>query len=436
MIVKVKNYGLVRNQTIEFKPGLNVIRGESGSGKSTVIRGIEGAIFNASGDSYVTQGESKAEIEITYNEHTVKRVRDIKQSSKTIYYVDNEKFSKVGVNPVDKVLDAFSIKEIKISNGTIRPNFLSQFSVPFLINESPAKIFDYLTLTSKATNLKDIDVSMTEDIKALNAEKKSKIETIDTLKRMISSAEEIIKSEEEFNKIYEAFKKIESKYETYLALKHELSKLNDFLIKIEEINNKISRLEKLLSDVEFKTDIFSNIQVLKNINNNLSDINNKKTRLLSLDTKLNSYDNIIKNTDTLCLIENKLSIYKDISSLVYNKIIVSNKIINDVSNKIKKYSDALEKIKDININDFSNKILQIEETSNLIKKISEKNNLLKTLEKDGVQKKKLFEKSEKEIEIFRKENMNMIVCSTVKSLCEEFEISMKECLEILDQTLL
>jgi hypothetical protein len=41
--LRIKDFALIANDTIRFSPGLNVITGESGSGKSVLVRGCMGA---------------------------------------------------------------------------------------------------------------------------------------------------------------------------------------------------------------------------------------------------------------------------------------------------------------------------------------------------------------------------------------------------------
>ena len=182
MRIIVNNQGKVKEADIEFISGLNVIRGESGSGKSTVLRGIEGVVFNSGGDEIITQGDSESSFTLEYNNHIITRKRKI---GKTSYNIDGEILSTVGRLPVPDVLKAFGFKEIKSDKSFIRPNFLSQFSYPFLVNESSSKIFEYLTITSKAVNLNSVEDAITTDINELKQSKKSKEEVLTTLKQMI-----------------------------------------------------------------------------------------------------------------------------------------------------------------------------------------------------------------------------------------------------------
>ena len=42
--ISIKNFAIIKNTEVEFKPGLNIITGETGSGKSIVIEAVSLAL--------------------------------------------------------------------------------------------------------------------------------------------------------------------------------------------------------------------------------------------------------------------------------------------------------------------------------------------------------------------------------------------------------
>ena len=61
--LKIKNFALIENEELEFSSGLNVITGESGSGKSIVAGAIFALLGGRSGKECIRDGESRCEIE-------------------------------------------------------------------------------------------------------------------------------------------------------------------------------------------------------------------------------------------------------------------------------------------------------------------------------------------------------------------------------------
>lgn len=192
--VSIKNVGLIRKGHIEFFPGFTVIRGPSGSGKSTLIRAIEDTIYNTPGDSTVTFGEVEQAVGIIYNGTTVIRKRDLKsKDGKVVYKVNGEIFSKTGRSALDEVVKPLMMDELELLTDKVRLNFVNQFSVPFLVKESPSKIFEIVTSDSQ-TNLLDVLKVMRSDNDELNQTRKTNDALIDQLQAQISHDEETVKA--------------------------------------------------------------------------------------------------------------------------------------------------------------------------------------------------------------------------------------------------
>lgn len=65
--IKLKNYILIDELTVDFDKGLNIITGETGSGKSILINAIDIAFSNRISKEVIKTGEDKAIIELTLN---------------------------------------------------------------------------------------------------------------------------------------------------------------------------------------------------------------------------------------------------------------------------------------------------------------------------------------------------------------------------------
>ena len=77
--IQLKNYGLIEDAEVEFYPGLNIIIGESGNGKSTLLRAIYATIFNDTGDNAVRMGAKGYYRKIDYKGHTIEKTRELKE---------------------------------------------------------------------------------------------------------------------------------------------------------------------------------------------------------------------------------------------------------------------------------------------------------------------------------------------------------------------
>jgi len=221
--VSIKNVGLIRRGHIEFYPGFTVIRGPSGSGKSTLIRAIEDTIYNTPGDSTVTFGECDQAVGIIYNGTTIIRKRDLKsKDGKVLYKVNDEVFSKTGRAALDEVVKPLKMEELELLADRVRLNFVNQFSVPFLVKDSPSKIFEIITSDSQ-TNLLDVLKAMRSDNDEINQNRRTNEALIDQLQAQINRGKETVN-----------------------ALSSVPAYLNQ-LANLEPINAKLSRITDLVS---------------------------------------------------------------------------------------------------------------------------------------------------------------------------------------------
>ena len=65
--ISIKNFAIIENTEIEFNEGLNIITGETGSGKSIVIEAISLALGSRADSSFVRHGTDKAIIQLAGN---------------------------------------------------------------------------------------------------------------------------------------------------------------------------------------------------------------------------------------------------------------------------------------------------------------------------------------------------------------------------------
>ena len=63
--ISIKNFAIIEQTEIDFAEGLNIITGETGSGKSIVIEAISLALGSRADSSYVRTGTDKAVIHLS-----------------------------------------------------------------------------------------------------------------------------------------------------------------------------------------------------------------------------------------------------------------------------------------------------------------------------------------------------------------------------------
>ncbi|MBQ9574065.1 MAG: AAA family ATPase [Synergistaceae bacterium] len=69
----IHNIGGIRNAELEFTPGFNVITGESGAGKSSVVRSLELLTGSRGGVKFIRAGETRGSVEADFDGSTISR---------------------------------------------------------------------------------------------------------------------------------------------------------------------------------------------------------------------------------------------------------------------------------------------------------------------------------------------------------------------------
>lgn len=90
--ISIKNFAIIENTEIDFRDGLNIITGETGSGKSIVIEAISLALGSRADSSYVRSGAAKAVIQLagTLSDEEFVITREISSAGKNLCRINGE----------------------------------------------------------------------------------------------------------------------------------------------------------------------------------------------------------------------------------------------------------------------------------------------------------------------------------------------------------
>lgn len=86
MKVHIQNFQSLKDVTLEFKPGITLITGPNGNGKSASFRAIRALLSNPSGcSSYIRHGEKEATVTLENNGNSITWIR----KPDTVTYINN-----------------------------------------------------------------------------------------------------------------------------------------------------------------------------------------------------------------------------------------------------------------------------------------------------------------------------------------------------------
>lgn len=355
MIVKIKNYQRLEDITLNLKPGINLISGNSNNGKSSTIRAIRDFIFNKATKDKIRHGEK--EMSITLDNATLNR-----NSKGTTYTINENTFEKVGKNPLNEVVDLFNIKELTVNGVTIKPNFWFQMDKPFLIDKTAGQKHDLIIGAKNDKYLKALKEIKSEISNLTKVEKVSLEKVIDTLKK----------------------KNLETN--TKLNKLEGIDELVEKAIKVEKGKNFIDKNVNLTKSI---VELNKNIKVLKV---DLEQINSLNYRTI-LD-KYSKLEDMLLQLDEITLTYNKYKILKYETESFEKKL----NELNPLYNESQEFLEGIEKLKNKEL-----ELAQIELVNNLVKltkeNIEEGHKKIKVIELELQNKKDEFNNFKKEIKI-------------------------------------
>lgn len=263
--IRIKNYILIDDLTVDFSNGLNVITGETGAGKSILINAIDIAFGAKANSDVIKKGMDKAVIELflTNNKHDLKKF-----------------FDENGIDLTDEIILTREITQsssrARINGTLVNQNFLKEFKEKFIDIHSQHQTYAFMQPKSHITLLdnyaKNVYGNDLEEYKNLygeyiNLQKSLEIAQnasnateaqIDFLKFQINEIEEaeIKETDEdeglqnELSVLENAEKLKELTSTAYWALNGDDNSITDAFSKIKMNISKATTMDETLKDVE------------------------------------------------------------------------------------------------------------------------------------------------------------------------------------------
>ncbi len=309
--LEIKNIGGIKNINIEFSKGLNVITGESGAGKSSVVRALELLTGSRRGVKFIRAGENKGVSQAEFSDGKIIK-REILNTGRSNAKINNSNTGLVEfldtVNNLIRIQSQFAQLELLDSDRQL--NMLNSYM---------------------PENFKNVIAefeSVFENAKAKNIE-------LRTLKKRRSEIEkEYANATEIFNLIKTAQPEqgLESKLENALSdLNHEILKLERATKAFDVLTGGLSEnglIEKSRTEYEFLYDFIE--QDSRNEITNAFDIlmsslkNSVDKNFYSLDDKIKNRDEIEKRLGALRRLKRLCNRSDENDLLNYSSDIVKN----------------------------------------------------------------------------------------------------------------
>lgn len=249
--LQVKNFAIIDNISIEFKQGMTVLTGETGTGKSLIIDAI-GLLFGKRASSeLVRYKENKATIEGVFTDYNDKIINLLKSNDieyslnefliiKREIYANGKSIAKINntITPVS-VLNEF---------GELIGDIHSQFDAQSLVN--PKNYLEFLN-NDNIINLEKNYTHLLNDYKRCKYDYDQFVKTNSETKKQLDF----------LNYQLNELKKVNLKINEEEELKGKLSVLNNF----EEINKNIQEIKEIYEDKSVLDNIYLSLSNFKKI---------------------------------------------------------------------------------------------------------------------------------------------------------------------------
>ena len=359
--IKIKNLAILKDLNIDFQPGLTAITGETGSGKSIILKAIGIGIGMKADKMMIRNGEREATIGLKFGNSKIERI--ISREGPTKTYLDNK---KIKINDLLKVCsDKFEFHGQNDQQYILDRNnhieYLDKYcghqheveelnKIYFSINKLK-KDLDGLKDKSKKKNERlDFLKFQINEIESLNPTHDEYIELNNQFKKM-SNIEEITRVfSESYNKLHNDSNSVTEQLDTVYndicsiikfdrTVKSIATVLKECMIQIDdmksELSNKLTNDDYNSEEIKHVNDRIKAYEMLKrkyggsieSVLENFNDIKNELCQINTLD------DSILKINNE---IEKKENAYRELSLSLHNRRMkVSKKLEKVIENAIR-----------------------------------------------------------------------------------------------------
>ncbi len=295
-LIEISHFQGHKYSLLDLSPGVNVIKGQSHKGKSSIIRALVWAILNRPrGDgfrSWLARPRDSVEVGIQMNNGFVVRERS---STKNGYHYEGNDLAAVKSEVPTEIQNILQMEDVNIS---------SQFDLPFLLSDSAG---DVARNFQNCVGLDIID-KIIKKIKQMTRQYKSEVKRLD---ESIKEKTEEIRS---LSWIDQAGKDIEILQEFESGLKQKTTSVNGILEIFQEAQVTKAYIKGVGEWLKIEPDVNNLIDLVEQkhqkrikkakINGIVTEIDLQKYRFKQLDKKIS----IESDVDSCIILNERLSV--------------------------------------------------------------------------------------------------------------------------------
>ena len=330
--LNLENFQSISDGSLIFQDGLNLIIGQSNSGKTATFRALKTCLLNPiNSQRFIKKGTKSAEVTLIYNDNIITWRRTPKESS---YVINGKEFVKTGKDNAMKMLENSTGFVLDEDNGYLM-NMEEELQLPFPFGISKSELFklfenvfcvsDSAVILKSAKEHEDqvkskcslIELDITKNKGKLEALQELKGEVdLDKLKNFLiilkskrtrieslKDGLDIIKKAVKVNEIDLSINDIV--IDNKLIKYYELKNLNKIVIQVKQLHKLSKELPNY--EIESKLNRYQELLNLKNTVTCLKEINKIKFPIVEFENKLQKYQELKNYKNELQEIQEKIA---------------------------------------------------------------------------------------------------------------------------------
>ncbi|WP_411355371.1 DNA repair protein RecN [Peptoniphilus harei] len=344
--LNIENFAIIENMKIEFESGLNVLTGETGSGKSIIIDSLGLVLGQRANKDIIKKGKDRAFIEAVFSSYD-EETKDL--------------LLEYGIDSGDLVVVSKEIREkgpsiTRVNNRTVTSQILSKISshlidifaqhesISLMDNKNQLKLIDDFSGKGQRQLLDDLK-ELVEEINSLKNEynEKSNMEQnkdreIDLLDYQIKEIEDAGLSDYDDEELYDDFNALNNMTDTLIKLSEAKSLINEGY----ETSSLEDILDKVIANV---VDVTSYNKDLKEVEENLEDI---RFRISDITKDLDRYINSSEiDEERLQFLKERIDLVNNLKLKYGNNVKAINIFFDEISERLRflqNFEDNLNKL--------------------------------------------------------------------------------------------
>lgn len=344
--LNIENFAIIENMKIEFESGLNVLTGETGSGKSIIIDSLGLVLGQRANKDIIKKGKDRAFIEAVFSSYD-EETKDL--------------LLEYGIDSGDLVVVSKEIREkgpniTRVNNRTVTSQILSKISshlidifaqhesISLMDSKNQLKLIDDFSGKGQRQLLADLK-ELVEEINSLKYEynEKSNMEQnkdreIDLLEYQIKEIEDADLSDYDDEKLYEDFNALNNMTDTLIKLSEAKALINEGY----ETSSLEDILDKVIANV---VDVTSYNKDLKEVEENLEDI---RFRISDIAKDLDRYINSSEiDEERLQFLKERIDLVNNLKLKYGNNVKTINIFFDEISERLRflqNFEDNLNKL--------------------------------------------------------------------------------------------